>query len=232
MQLTPNYNLKKPEETDPIDILDLNDNADIIDAEFKKRPVASGGDVSEMTVKTLETTTTEFPVPVAGESTKTFLGKVKKFFEDTKNWMTGVCLIGQIVNNCVTNNAKLPLSAAQGKVLMDLYTVLNTNFEGRMQIHKVQNFDGYTSTSGNASVTIPELVGAKMVWISAGYNIQIFFIGKSSSAFSMFGSRDWGTGFSLTFDPDTGTITSRLAWNTWDAAAGYCRIGKNIYYLK
>lgn len=127
MQLTPNYNLKKPEETDPIDILDLNDNADIIDAEFKKRPVASGGDVSEMTVKTLETTTTEFPVPVAGESTKTFLGKVKKFFEDTKNWMTGVCLIGQIVNNCVTNNAKLPLSAAQGKVLMDLYTVLNTN---------------------------------------------------------------------------------------------------------
>jgi hypothetical protein len=87
---------------------------------------ASGGDVSEMTVKTLETITTEFPVPVAGECTKTFLGKVKKFFEDTKNWMTGVCLIGQIVNNCVTNNAKLPLSAAQGKVLMDLYTVLNT----------------------------------------------------------------------------------------------------------
>ena len=126
MQLTPNYKLKKPEGADPVDILDLNDNADIIDAEFKKRPVASGGDVSEMTVKTLETITTEFPVPVAGESTKTFLGKVKKFFEDTKNWMTGVCLIGQIVNNCVTNNDKLPLSAAQGKVLMDLYTVLNT----------------------------------------------------------------------------------------------------------
>lgn len=79
-----------------------------------------------MTVKTLDDITTEFPVPVAGESTKTFLGKVKKFFSDTKNWMTGVCLIGQIVNNCVTNNAKLPLSAAQGKVLMDLYTVLNT----------------------------------------------------------------------------------------------------------
>ena len=107
-----------------------------------------------------------------------------------------------------------------------------TNYENVPKIYKVQNFDGYTSTSGNASVTIPELVGAKMVWISAGYNIQIFFIGKSSSAFSMFGSRDWGTGFSLTFDPDTGTITSRLAWNTWDAAAGYCRIGKNIYYLK
>ena len=37
-----------------------------------------------------------------------------------------MCLLGQIVNNCVTDNAKLPLSAAQGKVLMDLYNVLNT----------------------------------------------------------------------------------------------------------
>ena len=40
--------------------------------------------------------------------------------------MTGVCLLGHIVNNCVTNNPNLPLSAAQGKALMDLYTVLNT----------------------------------------------------------------------------------------------------------
>lgn len=126
MQLTPNYNLKKPEGTDPVDIQDFNDNADLIDAVLKKKAESSGGDISEMTVKTLDAITTEFPVPVAGEKPKTFLGKVKKFFEDTKNWMTGVCLIGQIVNNCVTNNAKLPLSAAQGKVLMDLYTVLNT----------------------------------------------------------------------------------------------------------
>ena len=126
MQLTPNYNLKKPEGTDPVDIQDINDNADLIDAALKKKAESSGGDISGMTVKTLDDITTEFPVPEAGESTKTFLGKVKKFFSDTKNWMTGVCLIGQIVNNCVTNNAKLPLSAAQGKVLMDLYTVLNT----------------------------------------------------------------------------------------------------------
>lgn len=130
MQLTPNYNLKKPEGTDPVDIQDFNDNADAIDAALKKKAESSGGDISEMTVKTLDNITTDFPVPVAGEKPKSFLGKVKKFFEDTKSWMTGVCLIGQIVNNCVTNNAKLPLSAAQGKVLMDLYTVLNTNLEG------------------------------------------------------------------------------------------------------
>lgn len=139
MRLTPNYNLKKPEGTDQVDIQDFNDNADLIDAALKKKAESSGGDISEMTVKTLDTITTNFPVPEAGESTKTFLGKVKKFFSDTKNWMTGVCLIGQIVNNCVTNNAKLPLSAAQGKVLMDLYTVLNTKIADTSGIANTAN---------------------------------------------------------------------------------------------
>lgn len=140
MQLTPNYNLKKPEGTDPVDIQDFNDNADAIDAALKKKAESSGGDISEMTVKTLDNITTDFPVPVAGEKPKSFLGKVKKFFEDTKSWMTGVCLIGQIVNNCVTNNAKLPLSAAQGKVLMDLYNVLNTNLATKsVKITVVEN---------------------------------------------------------------------------------------------
>lgn len=127
MQLTPNYKLKKPEGTDQVDIQDFNDNADLIDAALKKKSDSAGGDISEMMIKTLDSITTDFPIPEAGEKPREFLGKVKKFFVDTKNWMTGVCLIGSIVNNCVTDNARLPLSAAQGKVLMDLYTVLNTN---------------------------------------------------------------------------------------------------------
>lgn len=139
MQLTPNYNLKKPEGADPVDIQDFNDNADVVDAALKKKAESSGGDISEMTVKTLDNITTDFPVPVAGEKPKTFLGKVKKFFEDTKNWMTGVCLIGSIVNNCVTDNAKLPLSAAQGKALMDLYTVLNTNLTNTSLVANTAN---------------------------------------------------------------------------------------------
>lgn len=114
--------------------------ADIMELDEKK--VDKTGDISETTINALDepATDVQFPVPVAGESTKTFLGKVKKFFEDTKNWMTGVCLIGQIVNNCVTNNAKLPLSAAQGKVLMDLYTVLNTNFMQNVELYNARPY--------------------------------------------------------------------------------------------
>lgn len=127
-----------------------------------------------MTVKTLDDITTEFPVPVAGESTKTFLGKVKKFFSDTKNWMTGVCLIGQIVNNCVTNNAKLPLSAAQGKVLMDLYTVLNTKITD-------------TSRAANAANAKIELNGPLKIIAYGSDKIN----GRSSSSFPMVSYCRW-----------------------------------------
>ncbi len=45
---------------------------------------ASGGDISGTKIGTLETATSEFPVPVEGETSKVFLGKVKKFIENVK----------------------------------------------------------------------------------------------------------------------------------------------------
>ena len=49
-----------------------------------------------------------------------------------RNVVAGFKLVlysGQIVNNCVTDRPDLPGSAAQLKVLMDLYTVLNTKID-------------------------------------------------------------------------------------------------------
>lgn len=67
---------------------------------------------------------TSFPAFLA-----TFLSKTKTgiFLRNLKAGLQFILHVGSIVNNCVTDNAELPLSAAQGKVLMDLYTVLNTN---------------------------------------------------------------------------------------------------------
>ena len=167
MQLTPNYNLKKPEGTDPVDIQDFNDNADILDAELNKKADSAGGDISNMTIKALEEPAgTQFPVPEAGETSKSFLGKIRKFMNDFKSWNTGVCMIGQIVNNCVTNNDKLPLSAAQGKVLMDLYSVLNTNLKQKLEYIKRpeasaslssaidQDNNAFLSFSANKAITL------------------------------------------------------------------------------
>ena len=161
MQLTPNYNLKKPEGTDPVDIQDFNDNADILDAELNKKADSAGGDISNMTIKALEEPTgTQFPVPEAGETSKSFLGKIRKFMNDFKSWNTGVCMIGQIVNNCVTNNDKLPLSAAQGKVLMDLYNVLNTKAKNMQR-----SYLGNLGNVASGSVTLPGLSRCKWLII-------------------------------------------------------------------
>lgn len=47
-----------------------------------------------------------------------------QFFRNLKSGLQFVLHVGSIVNNCVTDNPSLPLSAAQGKALMDLYTQL------------------------------------------------------------------------------------------------------------
>ena len=127
MKTTKNLGLNMPDEDDFVEIDKINKNTEKIDEELAKKADASGGDISDTVIASTEESQAEYPVPAAGDSAKTVLGKVQKFFADLRNWMTGVCLLGQIVNNCVTDNAKLPLSAAQGKVLMDLYNVLNTN---------------------------------------------------------------------------------------------------------
>lgn len=96
---------------------------------------ADGGDISEAVIKAAdEIEDDEYPIPASGDKPRTFLGKTKKFLGNIKDWMTGVCLLGQIVNNCVTDNAKLPLSAAQGAELMRLYNVLNTNSQKTPEI--------------------------------------------------------------------------------------------------
>lgn len=91
--------------------------------------LSNDGDISNTAIGTLDNITESFPVPAAKEKSSKFFGKIKKSLEDWKNLKASLLLVGSIVNNCVTNNAKLPLSAAQGKALMDLYTTLNSDLE-------------------------------------------------------------------------------------------------------
>lgn len=146
MNTTENYGLKKPEKNEYISVDIINENMDIVDKTMKeqddKKVDSSGGDTAETVISAFEASSEEFPVPAAKEKAKTRWGKAKKFCEDFRAWMTGVCLLGHIVNNCVTNNPNLPLSAAQGKVLMDLYTVLNTKLS---ETAKQQGIPTYSS---------------------------------------------------------------------------------------
>lgn len=73
MQLT-SLKLKKPEQTDPVDIQDLNDNAELIDAELKKRPEKTGS-ASDMTVAFTEPQT--LGELSSGDTLKGLFGKLK-----------------------------------------------------------------------------------------------------------------------------------------------------------
>lgn len=127
MKTTQNIEMKIPEGADPIDIADITGNFEKLDTEIAKKANASGGDISAMAVKTLDTIAAEFPVPSAGESSKTFLGKVRKFVQDFNNFKTGILTLGRLVNNGQTTEPGFALDARYGRTLYELYAQLNAD---------------------------------------------------------------------------------------------------------
>lgn len=112
---TDNFGFKKPDESDFYDVQDQNGNWDIADQELEK-----------LNSPTFEDYTEDTSVPEAVTAIEALKSKSKigMLLSNIKAAFKGACLIGHIVNNCVTDNPSLPLSAAQGKVLMDYYTKL------------------------------------------------------------------------------------------------------------
>lgn len=74
MLLTGNYGLRKPELGEPVDVRDFNYNADIIDAELKRRPTADGG-ASGLTVEFEEAR--QLTELTSGDSLRGLFGKLK-----------------------------------------------------------------------------------------------------------------------------------------------------------
>lgn len=129
MDETTNMKLKKPVENEYISIEIINENMDIIDTGMKE--------ISD----SVDAPVFDDSGSVVGITNKTtllasFVSKMTlvQFLRNVKAGFKLVSFVGDIVNNCVTDNANLPLSAAQGKKLMDLYTVLNTKIGAKVAV--------------------------------------------------------------------------------------------------
>ena len=113
MLKTTKYEFGKPEQNDFYDINVHNNNMDEIEralTEFDDSGKAEG----------ITSFTDMFTKLATGNKLAVTLRNLKAGLQ--------FCLhVGSIVNNCVTDNARLPLSAAQGKVLMDAVTKLNSD---------------------------------------------------------------------------------------------------------
>lgn len=133
---TENYNFKKPDESDFYDIADENKNWDLADEALKN-----------LDTPTFEDYTGSTAVPAATDAINQMKSKRKLgvLLSNIKAAFKGACLIGHIVNNCVTDNAGLPLSAAQGKALMDKYTQLYSETE-RLNGYKVSYYGSFDKT--------------------------------------------------------------------------------------
>lgn len=72
---------------------------------------ATNGDISSTKISTFDILSTEFPVPAAGESTKTVLGKIKKFITDFNSLKSSLLLLSMLTSQYENNTGKIPTAA-------------------------------------------------------------------------------------------------------------------------
>lgn len=134
--------------TATIDILTSISDAETANIQTGTGAAASAEDLAELETRIKGVETPEFDASgsvdgITGKTTllASFVSKMPliKFMRNVKAGFKLVSFVGDIVNNCVTDNANLPLSAAQGKALMDLYTVLNTKIADTSGIANTAN---------------------------------------------------------------------------------------------
>lgn len=117
---------------------------------------ASGGDISSTKITSLDTISTAFPEPAAGESAKTFLGKVKKFISDFIAIKETLLTLSSLVNNGQTTVSGFALDARYGKTLYDLITAHKTSgdHDGRYYTEtEINNKLAYTGGSAAINTT-------------------------------------------------------------------------------
>lgn len=88
-----------------------------------------------------------------------------QFFRNLKSGLQFVLHVGSIVNNCVTDNPNLPLSAAQGKALQDQLATLNSNLAivssciSNVYIKKIANEGEYTQVFATSIIDSSHFCG-------------------------------------------------------------------------
>lgn len=219
---TTNYNFKKPDESDFYDVSDQNKNWDLADEALKN-----------LDTPTFEDYTGSTTVPSATDAINQIKskGKLGTLLANIKAAFKGACLIGHIVNNCVTDNAKLPLSAAQGKVLKDLYTQLysevgtvSDNLSNRLIGQNANWFPNGTSLSGVLSGNVgvsaygikPDNAPSEVIPGGFGYGTLFAVCGRGDEGYGYgyaiySGSNATGSRVFATFDNKNSGWSERIS---------------------
>ncbi len=158
--------------------------------------------VAETENPTFEDYTGDISVPTASAAIEEIKSKSKLgvLLSNIKAAFKGACLIGHIVNNCVTDNPNLPLSAAQGKALMDAITVLNTKRPYAITGNTTIQVDGNNLKSDVVSFTLKDgyTVGAVTVYgVTGSGTINILNIGSDKFSYFVRNIGDGATTYNI-----------------------------------
>lgn len=144
----------------------VNDTGTATVADLNRKVDINGGDVSDTVVNTVTASTAEYPVPSAGDSVKTIIGKITKFCADIVKTFTGATssAVGkkglvpapsagqqtaymrgdgtwaQPQNNATTTAAGYNLDARMGKTLQDQITSLNDSLGNKVNSTDLSGF--------------------------------------------------------------------------------------------
>ena len=146
MQLTPNYRLRKPDGTDPVDVQDLNDNMDVLDAEVAKKAEKTGAATDMVVAFKQEEKREQLE---SGEKLSLSLGKIKKWFADLKK----VAFSGDYAD--LTGKPAIPAGgiADASKIIDDIDDIAaNTQagyMAGALALKKVNSDLGALNDGGN-----------------------------------------------------------------------------------
>ena len=219
----------------------VNDTGTATVADLNRKVDINGGDVSDTVVNTVTASTAEYPVPSAGDSVKTIIGKITKFCADIVNTFTGATssAIGkkglvpapsagqqtaymrgdgtwvQPQNNATTTQNGYVLDAKMGKTLQDQITSLNDSLSNKVQRISLANtmVAWQFRLNGNISI-IAFTTGVQANYELSSWISYIYSAWAQGTTFNNYNTVaiNYVNPTNITVDPNRGYPTKYEAW--------------------
>lgn len=151
---------------------------------------ASGGDISSTKVSAITDSSESFPVPAAGDQTKTWLGKIKKWQQDCLAKFGNYLLTSMISNQQINSTTNVPSSALvylmQQAILANQNSIngLNTNVTD-LQNRTAKFYSYYTASESDNLINA---LGDVWAGIPDNSCFHLFFVWKGQVS-SLIGSK-------------------------------------------
>ena len=167
MKYTSNYNLKKPDGTDVVNIEDFNGNADIIDIQLKTLKTAVDGKANTSHTHT-KSQITDFPASLKNPTSLTvqFNGTTNKTYDGSTAQTVNITpsAIGAATNNHTHNYAGSSSAGGAANSAVKLATARTIALAGN--VTGSANFDG----SGNITINTSGISAIPTNTVSALFN--------------------------------------------------------------